>query len=131
MTFSDQIAIRTLWQEARGESNQGQRAVAHVLLNRLKNGHWGPTLAHVCLSHAQFSGWLTTDPNWKPSIALSDFDPKLLELNGALTAARQEPDFTEGAMHYHAASMPKKPVWTLGATLVGQFGSQLFYKEVN
>lgn len=130
MTFDDQIAVRTLWAEARGEPNEGQRAVAHVLINRQKDGRWGKTLAEVCLAHKQFSCWLQSDPNWKALLRLSDFDPVLVSVGAALSAARQEPDFTGGATHYYALSMPNAPIWTLGATLCGQWGHQKFYKGV-
>lgn len=129
-TWQDGVAIRTLVGEVRGEPIEGRKAVAHVLLNRLRTGKWGSTLAQVCLAHAQFSCWLSSDPNWKLLTSISDFDPIMLEMAGVLNAARQEPDFTGGATFYYAVSMPKAPIWTLGATFTGQWGHQKFYSGV-
>lgn len=129
-TWTDGVAIRTLAGEARGEPMEGRKAVAHVLLNRERTGRWGSNLAQVCLAHAQFSCWLTTDPNFKYMTGLSDFDPILLEMAAVLNAARQEPDPTHGSTFYYATSMVKAPIWTLGATFQGQFGSQKFYSGV-
>ena len=46
--YNVQTALRTMWAECRNEPFEGQRAVAHVLINRLKSGKWGNTLAAVC-----------------------------------------------------------------------------------
>ncbi|CAF0809757.1 unnamed protein product, partial [Didymodactylos carnosus] len=35
------VLTRTVWGEARGESEEGQAAVAHVILNRVKKSHMG------------------------------------------------------------------------------------------
>jgi hypothetical protein len=49
---------RTIYGEARGENMLGKRAVAHVILNRVKaNSWWGKTIAGVCRYKWQFSCW--------------------------------------------------------------------------
>lgn len=134
MTFDDQIASRTLWQECRGEPIEGQKAVAAVLLNRVKDGRWGKTLAEVCLSEYkgiyQFSGWARSDPNRIKAMRLSDVDPELLAVYAILDQQRRSTDFTGGAMWYYAVSMPKAPIWTLGAKFCGQWGAQKFWRGV-
>jgi N-acetylmuramoyl-L-alanine amidase len=131
MIWAFETAARTLWQEARGEPLEGQRAVAHVLVNRLKSGRWGSTLAMVCLSPLQFSGWNLHDPNRMAAAALPDDDPTLVALGAVLQAAVDgEPDPTGGAMWYYAHSMATPPAWIQGATFCGRFGNQLFYKDV-
>lgn len=130
-TWDDGVAIRTLYGEARGESVEGRKAVAHVILNRQKTGRWGKTLAQVCLKKAQFSCWLQTDPNWKVITSLSDYDTIMIEMAAALNAARQEPDPTNGATHYYAVSMPTAPAWTLGAKFECQIGHHKFYSGVD
>lgn len=139
--FSTQIATRTLWQEARGEPLEGQRAVAHVLVNRLKHGLWGKTLAEVCLFPLAFSGWNAHDPNRLASARLPDVDPALLHLQSILQGVLQgsDPDLTNGAMWYFDHRMNPWPKWATGdatqgipaATLTGIFGSQRFYKDVH
>lgn len=124
-------AVRTLYGEIRNGDSLAQRAVGHVIFNRLRTKRWGSNLAQVCLAKAQFSCWLQSDPNWKLITSVSDFDPKMIELAGALSAARQEPDFTQGSTHYYHKSMPKAPAWTLGATYVGEWGGHKFYRGVD
>ncbi len=56
-TVSEDIEYlaRTIWAEARGESTQGQLAVAEVVLNRLATGKWGSTVKAVVTSKSQFA----------------------------------------------------------------------------
>jgi len=55
---------RTLWGEARGESEEGQVAVGHVIKNRVEKKTWyGKTIKDVCLKKWQFSCWNENDPN--------------------------------------------------------------------
>ena len=128
--WSFEIAVRTLDQEARGEPVAGQQAVAHVIVNRLKDGRWGTTLAAVCLAPYQFSGWNAHDPNRIRTLEMPDDDSGLVKLRPIMQAALGgEADPTSGAMWYYAALIPK-PGWAVGAEFCGQFGSQLFYKGV-
>lgn len=137
-SFSFQIGVRTLWQEARGEPAEGQRAVAHVLVNRLRSGKWGKTLAEVCLSPLQFSGWNARDPNRMAAARVPDNDPLLAVLARMLTDALNscDADPTDGAMFYYAPSGCSEPAWVRGdpahnvppMTFCGKFGEQLFYK---
>jgi len=129
-TWNELTAARTLWQEARGEPKEGQRAVAHVLWNRVRSGRWGETLASVCLWRAQFSGWSPIDPNYDGACELADTDVNLQNLLEIVIAAASEPDPTDGATHYYATSMKAAPAWVIGATFCGQFGNQRFYKNV-
>lgn len=140
-------AARTLWQEARGEPLSGQQAVAHVIVNRLKDGRWGNTLGSVCLWHAAFSGWFSPrlvggkavhDPNFAAACSLANDDVLLTSLAGLIGAAMGgAPDPTGGATHYFAKGTPQ-PDWVGGdpangvpaAYFCGQFGGQLFYKNV-
>lgn len=133
-------AARTLYQEARGEPLPGQQAVAHAQVNRLKDGRWGDNLASVCLWHAAFSGWFSPrevngkpfhDPNFAAACALADDNPELVALAAILQAAVDgQIDPTGGATHYHAKALPPPPWAKPPAIFCGQFGTQLFYKNV-
>ena len=129
MSWILDTAARTLWQEARGEPQEGRQAVAHVMWNRVRLGQWGPNLATVCLWRSQFSGWLSADPNFREACILSDLDPMLQELKAVLINAQAEADPTNGATHYYAASMNPPPDWAATMTFVGQFGNQKFYRK--
>lgn len=130
-------AARTLWQEARGEPVDGQRAVAHSFINRRRTGRWGDSLASVCLARSQYSAWGPVTPsnkqmlaNFRASCALVDDDPALVHLAALITAAETEPDPTGGATHYFATSIPEPPWARAPAIPCGQFGHHLFFRNV-
>lgn len=140
MTFDEQIATRTLWMEARSETCDGQRAVAHSFVNRLKLGRWGNCLAQVCLYPFAYSCWNASDGNRRAMAKVADDDPILLTLlslvDGAVSG--RDVDLTGGATHYFNPKVVPIPLWASGdssrdippATFCGQFGNQLFYKDV-
>ena len=131
MIFAQEIAARTVFGEARGEPEEGQRAVARVLVNRMRDGRWGKNLWSVCLWPFQFSCWLSRDPNQKTIISLADDDPMLVKLRGIVAEAlASTKDVTQGATHYYAVSMSKPPAWSIGATFCGQIGNHRFYRDV-
>lgn len=130
MTWIIETAARTLYQEARGEPRDGQRAVAHVLWNRVRDGRWGPNLATVCLWRAQFSGWyVPSDPNFKAACTLSDGDDLLGALTTIILVAEHEQDLTGGALFYYSNSMQNAPNWSKTMTFKGQFGNQKFWSD--
>lgn len=131
MDYGVETAARTIWAEARGEPEDGQRAVAHVLVNRLRDGRWGKTLTEVCWARKQFSCWNDGDPNKMKIAALSDADPLLAKFAGFVLEAlhNDSPDITQGARWYHATSIPP-PDWALGRSFV-QIGHHRFFKDVN
>lgn len=49
-----QLLAKLIWLEARGESPEGQQAVAEVALNRLVSGKFGSTLEQVIYGEGQF-----------------------------------------------------------------------------
>jgi N-acetylmuramoyl-L-alanine amidase len=132
MTFAMHIAARTLWGEARGEGEDGQRAVAHVFVNRVRDGRWGKTLATVCMWPYQFSCWHPKDPNLRQMIALDDADTKLIKFVNYIAEAGAgiHKDPTGGATHYYSDIMPTAPAWVNGATFTAKIGRHRFYRDV-
>lgn len=129
MSFDHDVAARTVWMEARGEPLDGQAGVAHVLYNRLKDGRWGKTMTAVCLSPNQFSGWNTDDPNRAAMSQLTE--DALATMLSMIQYAQVGFDPVKGATHYYNPKIiTKPPAWVKGATLVGQFGNHLFFKDV-
>ncbi len=138
--FASQVALRTMWQEVLREPEIGQRAVAHVIANRLHSGRWGHGLAEVLLYPLAFSGWNAHDSTRLPSARLKDDDPSLVHFVPMLEAAldSSEPDMTGGATHYYNPKIVGTPLWVKGdparhippATPCGQFGAHLFFKNV-
>ncbi len=133
MTFSRDIGARTLWAEARGEPEEGQRAVAHVMVNRVKDGRWGMNLASVCLAPMQFSCWNSRDPNRLSMAKLPDDDTMLMRLAAILASAAtgQDQDPTMGATHYYNPDSVPEPDWAKPPAIAcGKFGAHLFFKGV-
>lgn len=131
MAYSQEIAAATVAMEASGEGEDGLRAVAYVLVNRMKDGRWGDNLASVALAPEQFSCWNTHDPNRQRIAKMKNADPLLLSainyLNGALGDV---PDPTMGATHYYSVDMPKPPLWALSGNFLVQIGKHRFYNKV-
>lgn len=106
----DEVLALTIYGEARGESIEGQIAVANVVMNRWR-GNLGKykTVKEVCLEPYQFSCWNKNDPNHDKLLALAkemEFDkPTNPALKQCLYIARGVMgynflDNTKGAKNY-------------------------------
>lgn len=132
-----EILARTIWGEARGETYKGKKAIGHVMLNRALSefGQWknDDTLSTACLRNQQFSCWNINDPNFIPMQQVTFNDPVLRECVRAGMEAIDEPDFTNGARHYHTKQIT--PYWikrqdgTLYETCFG-IGNHVFYNNI-
>ena len=91
--------IRTIAFEAPDESDEGKAAVAHVILNRKRNGRWGDNIKDVVTRPWQFEPWMTRRKEMKK---LSPYDPRYQNAariaDAVLTG--QMPDPTAGATHF-------------------------------
>ncbi len=134
MDASDLFTLaRTVYGEARGESDQGRAAVAHVVLNRFRSDKWfsAGTIEAVCRKPFQFSCWNKVDPNrcqienanLDDSTFLRCFDVAVGALSGRL------PDPTAGSTHYHAARA--QPKWAARKSPVGTVGRHVFYNDID
>ena len=55
LTYEErQLLARLIWAEARGECEEGQQAVAEVVLNRMASENFGNTLKGVIYAEGQF-----------------------------------------------------------------------------
>lgn len=131
------IMARTIYGEARGESQIGRIAVGWVIRNRAEMDlgndglpdWWGEGIKGVCQRPWQFSCWNQNDPNRAKLLTVTHKDAAF---KACLTAARDVllgsmADPTGGATHYHTASVA--PPWAKGLkhTTVGR---HRFYKDV-
>lgn len=131
MAYSQEIATATIAMEASGEGADGEKAIAFVLLNRVKDGRWGNNLASVALAPEQFSCWNTSDPNRKRMAKMDDDDPIIKSAATAIAQAQTGlPDPTLGATHYYSVDMPKPPFWALTGHFLVQIGKHRFYNNV-
>lgn len=129
------LLAATTWAEARSEGEDGMRAVAHVIVNRV-GARFGDNLETVILSPKQFSSWNLGDPN-RPLAQ----NPERYATGGAdriswetaQEVARevlsgQSVDPTNGALFYHTRAI--SPWWSRfgrGRTVIG---AHVFYRDV-
>jgi spore germination cell wall hydrolase CwlJ-like protein len=131
VSWDYQVAARTVWAEARGEPDNGERAVAHVLWNRLKDGRFGSTLAGVCTKPLQFSCWNHNDPQRIRMTTLEENGPELApfleHVRQAWLAPQNDP--TNGALFYYSDSMTTPPSWAAKMTLLKKIGRHSFFTD--
>lgn len=119
------IMCRTIYGEARGESELGQIAVGWVIINRARDpGWWGHDVETVCLAPAQFSCWNDN------AIVLSGANYGAIEFTRCVRSCAHvlmadAPDPTRGATHYHRRDV--MPAWATGRTSI-PIGNHLFYR---
>lgn len=131
MTDNDmEIMAKTIYGEARGETEEGQIAVACCIFNRFKSKKWfsAKTIAGVCQKPWQFSCWNKSDPNSQKiaNLPYSAYSKYFDIIKKAL-----EKDITNGATHYYAPALVKCPKWAEGKTPCAEIGHHLFFKDID
>lgn len=129
---------KTIWGEARGESPEGQEAVANVVMNRVGAGKWfSGSVTNVVTRPYQFSAWNPDDPNAAKMDAEGEAQTPSPSFARAVAIAARAmsgdlPDRTGGATHYHNKYMKVFPDWSKGAGVVrtGVIGTHIFYRGV-
>jgi N-acetylmuramoyl-L-alanine amidase len=129
----------TIYGEARGESEQGQVAVAYTVMNRAVNR----TLCQVALAHKQYSIFnnnpelraaatsLHINPKQKNIIDQQSWDRAVKVANMVIQRAVKDP--TNGATHYLAPIVMKAkhyryPRWSKEYKLVAVIDGHKFFK---
>ena len=129
-----EIVACTLWGEARGEGLAGMRAVAAVIVNRVRARGGALNFAQVCLARRQFSCWNEDDPNRRrldrlprepDAIYRQACDIAREALAGRLT------DPTRGATHYVAVTLRRRPSWLSGKQPCIVIGGHEFYNDID
>jgi spore germination cell wall hydrolase CwlJ-like protein len=112
----------SLYHEARGQSFDSQRAVADVILNRIREN--GGSICETIWQHAQFS-W-TRFPAYK--IIPRDMASWLAVQWHALTLISDPgPDLTDGATMFYNFKMCH-PRWASIGKVTARFGDQIFIR---
>lgn len=125
------VMARTIYGEARGESQLGRIAVGRCILNRFRSGRWyaGKTIADTCKKPWQFSCWNLNDPN-RVKLLNATADELKDALAAVDSAERGEgPDWLANCTHYH--TLNTHPTWAAGQTPAGQIGDHLFYSNID
>ena len=145
----EQILSLLAYGEARGEGEEGLRAVINVVNNRGKKGGWFPdkinlkdysVFHQVILKPWQFSCFNLDDPNRKALEEIGMFFIESLGIYKVLMTAydiaiqcvegRLE-DNTMGATYYHTKQMNPFPSWASKFKKTVEIKNQIFYKEGN
>lgn len=124
---------RTMWGEARNQSQDGLQAIANVVMNRVNHPTWwGNDVVSVCTKPYQFSCWLIGDPNRSKLMAVTQDDPIFAQCyriaGNAITG--NLPDLTNCSDSYYAKSLAHPPNWAEGLNPTIVIGDHIFFKTV-
>lgn len=123
------VLARTIYGEARGEDDETKKAVANVVMNRVKNPKWwGKTVKEVCLARKQFSCFNFDDPNFEKLIKAAIKDKAFQDCFGTAFAVIKEliSDNTDRATHYHNKDIDT--VWDDKMEVTLELDKLVFYK---
>lgn len=131
MTPEDRdLAIRTIIGEAADQPEDGQAAVGHVIMNRLRSGRHGASPSEVVLARGQFEPWQTRA---RELMSISPRSPQYRRVGDLFdrVASGEHDDPTGGATHFLEENIVRRrrggslPDWASGA---GQrIGDHTFY----
>ncbi len=126
------VMAQTIWGEARGESDEGQYAIGHVIKNRFDSNKWfsADSLEGVCKKKWQFSCWNEDDPNKEKMEKLTQEDIKdFIEIANNVLDGSKESNVGK-ATHYYADYI-KEPKWAEGKTPITKIGVHHFYEDID
>lgn len=109
--------------EARGESLEGQLAVAHVVMNRASSGRYPPDWCSVVKQPAQFS---FVRHGEFPYVDAASAAWQKAEAVAELAAANVVPSVGSDVLWYHADYVA--PNWRRSLQEVQQIGAHIFYR---
>lgn len=124
--------VEALWHEARGESEQGIRAVLTVIQNRVYDARYPSSYCRVINQRKQFSYILQHRAKGKPTTP----NPKAVEISkiklidSLATDALQgklEPIVPQNALWYHTIQV--RPEWSKKMRRVKVVGNHVFYTD--
>lgn len=129
------LLAATAWGEARSEGEEGMRAVAHVMVNRVGE-RFGQDLRTVIRAPWQFSAWNRGDPNRRlvqnperyatGGIALETWEIAQRVAREVLSGQSVDP--TGGALFYHTTAI--RPSWSRYGEGRQVIGAHVFYADV-
>lgn len=111
-----------VYYEARGETLEGQLAVAQVILNRTTSGRYPPSICGVVLQPAQFS---FVRGSALPPVDHSDECWHTAAAIAEVALKRQAESVPANVLWYHANYVD--PRWNKTMTRATQIGSHIFY----
>lgn len=123
-----EIVAKTIYTEAAGESYDGKRAIATVILNRSKQKRWSnKTLSEICREKFQFSGWNKGEPTIKIN---NPIDQKAwdesVKIAKELVYGNFKPVTEIGSANHYYNPKKASPSWGNKMTEVKVFGNHKF-----
>lgn len=115
------ILAEAIVYEARSESELGQVAVAHVIMNRVNSNRWGDSIKDVVYQYKQFSYTLKRQKN-KPSS--EDWKNAYLVAYEVINGMIGSP--VGNSTHYHTTKV--NPKWVKKLEYVATIENHIFYK---
>jgi hypothetical protein len=109
--------------EARGESVEGQLAVARVVMNRAASGRYPPDWCSVVKQPAQFS---FVRHGEFPYVDINSYAWQKAEAVAELAVANVVPSVSTDVLWYHANYVA--PTWRRSLVEVQQIGAHIFYR---
>jgi len=115
---------RAVYHEARGETIQGQIAVAYVILNRVKSSIYPDNICSVVYQPSQFSGLkhnmvIEDRKAWRRAVEVS-----IMSYSGFID------DPTGGALWYYAHNIITAPYWAVGMIPTAIIGNHMFWVKL-
>lgn len=114
-----------IYHEARGEGEAGMRAVAWVVVNRLKSEHFPNNICAVVFQPGQFS-WTNNQKkvdDWTEWHKIRDFTEQFINHD-----INKMKDSTYGSDYYYAVGS-RKPDWAYEFARVTRIGNHIFYRS--
>lgn len=116
-TIMDRVCLaEAIWRESRGETLQGQIAVAKVVLNRVAHDDYPDTVCRVVFQPYQFT-WSKTWKGWR-------YDRHSLTVASTVLAGNHNLKNFK-ATHFHSGPQPD---WAKKLTPYKKIGNHVFYK---
>ncbi len=126
------ILTRTILGEAAGEPDEGQRAVAAVILNRLNSGKYGASIPQVVTAKGAFEPWLTPQGRQRMLSYAPDspeYTRAAQNVDALLSGQTQDP--TDGSDHFYApkaqAALGRDPPKWASGEPAATIGGHQFY----
>jgi len=117
-----------IYYEARSETRTGQKAVAEVVMNRVKNKHFPSTVCGVVYEGSERSTGcqftFTCDGSMELSPTGKSWDRSVDMANSVLTGGHAH--VTQWATHYHTLQV--NPDWSQTMRMTRRVGSHVFYR---
>lgn len=124
-----------IYHEARGESTQGQLAVAYVTMNRVVSGRYPDSICDVVWQDKQFSWTHDTVSDmpvnkrqWQSAKRVAAFVYRNYYHFQRVTKGAA--DFTRGALYFYAPTKAQ-PDWARKKMVTLRLGAHLFLKDRN